>query len=90
MDGQEVSFGTALFCAPKHFEFVDPCLTVRKNGNEIVVHSSAFAKAVEIQSEDPDLLLSDNFFDMNPGEKRVTVLRGTADSIRVRSVYDLA
>jgi len=35
------------------------------------------------------LLLSDNFFDLNPGEKRVKVLRGGTEGLRVRSVYDL-
>ena len=89
MDGREVSRGTALFCAPKHFKFLDPHLQVSLSGDEITVRSDAFAKYVFIQSEDPDLLLSDNFFDMDPGERRVKVLRGSAKGLRVRSVYDL-
>lgn len=37
-----------------------------------------------------ELLLSDNFFDMLPGERRVKVLRGCAEKgLRVRSVYDI-
>ena len=40
-------------------------------------------------AEDADLLLSDNFFDLNADEKRVRILRGKAESLRVRSVYDL-
>ena len=89
-DGQVCSEAAAFFCAPKHFAFVDPHLSVRREGDEIIVTADALAKSVEIRSEDPDLLLSDNFFDMNPGEKRVRVLRGTADSLSVRSVYDMA
>ena len=88
--GRTVSEGSALFCAPKHFEFKDPALSVRREGEALVVTASAYAKAVEIRSEDPDLLLSDNFFDMNPGERRIRILRGTADSPSVRSVWDMA
>ena len=88
-DGQTISSGTALFCAPKHFAFADPRLCARADGDEIVVTSRAFARYVCIESEDPDLLVSDNFFDMNAGERRVKVLRGSANSLRVRSVYDL-
>ncbi len=88
-DGQVISEGTALFCAPKHFEFADPGLCVRPEGDEVVVSANAFARFVYIESNDPDLLLSDNFFDLNAGEKRVRVLRGRTEGLRVRSVYDL-
>ena len=90
--GQEglLSQGCALFCAPKHFEFQDPGLSVRREGDELVIAAGAFAKAVEIRSEDPDLLLSDNFFDMNPGERRVRILRGRAEKPCARSVWDMA
>ena len=88
-DGQVLSSAGALFCAPKHFEFRDPGLQVRKEGDELVVSAGAFAKSVEIRSEDPDLLLDDNYFDMNPGERRVRILRGSAENPSVRSVYDM-
>ena len=86
--GETVSEGCVLFCAPKHFGFKDAKLSVKGEGDEIVVSSEAFARFVYIESDDPDMLLSDNFFDMNPGEKRVKVLRGSADNLRVRCVYD--
>ena len=89
VDGAEVSEGTALFCAPKHFEFIDPELTAVREGDEIIVASNAYARQVWVESEDPDLLLSDNAFDMNPGEKRIRILRGQAEQIRVRSVWDI-
>ena len=88
-NGELVSSGTAMFCAPKHFEFKDPKLCLRLDGDEIVITASAFARFVYIQSSDPDLLLSDNFFDMNAGEKRVKILRGTGDGLKARSVYHL-
>ncbi len=88
-DGKVVSFGTALFCAPKHFKFADPKLAVRAEGDEIIVTAEAYAKHVYIESEDADLLLDDNFFDMNPGERRIKVLRGTAKELKVRSVFGM-
>ena len=85
-----VSFGSVLFCAPKHFNFAEPNLKVKAEGNEIIVTADAYAKSVYIESADADLLLSDNFFDMLPGQRRVTVLRGSAaEGLRVRSVYDM-
>lgn len=89
VEGKTVSEGCVLFCAPKHFEFTDPQLSVEGNGDEIIVKADAFARFVCIESDDPDMLLSDNFFDMNPGQKRVRILRGNAANVRVRSVYDL-
>lgn len=89
VDNLAVSEGTCIFCAPKHFEFTDPQLTVEKRGDTLVVTSRAYAKQVWLESEDADLLLDDNAFDMNPGTKVVRVVRGTAEKVRVRSVWDL-
>lgn len=89
VDDVAVSEGTCIFCAPKHFEFVDPRLTVETRGDTLVVTSHAYAKQVWLESEDADLLLDDNAFDMNPGTKVVRVLRGAAEKVRVRSVWDL-
>lgn len=89
VDDVALSEGTCIFCAPKHFEFVDPRLTVETRGDTLVVTSHAYAKQVWLESEDADLLLDDNAFDMNPGTKVVCVVRGTAEKVRVRSVWDL-
>lgn len=87
--GEVVSEGTVLFTAPKHFKFVDPRLTAEVIDDEIIVRSEGYARSVEIDSPDCDFVLSDNFFDMNGGEKRVRVLEGEAKNIRLRSVYDI-
>ena len=88
--GEEpISSGTVLFCAPKHFRFKDPGLKVTVNGDEITVSAAAFAKSVEIRNEDDDLILSDNFFDLNAGSKTVKILSGNALNIKVRSVFDI-
>lgn len=89
MDNVAVSEGTCIFCSPKHFEFVNPRLTVETRGDTLVVTSHAYAKQVWLESEGADLLLDDNAFDMNPGTKIVRVLRGSAEKVRVRSVWDL-
>ena len=89
VEGEAVSRGAVLFCAPKHFAFRNPDLRVSAQDGEITVEASAFAKAVYVESNDPDLLLSDNFFDMDPGIRKLQVLRGSAEGLRVRSVYDI-
>lgn len=89
VDDVALSEGTCIFCAPKHFEFVNPRLTVETRGDTLLVTSHAYAKQVWLESEDADLLLDDNAFDMNPGTKVVRVVRGTAEKVRGRSVWDL-
>ncbi len=84
-----VSEGTVLFCAPKHFQFTDPKLSVRTEGDEIVVFSEHYARSVEIRNENDNLILSDNFFDLNGGERRVKILKGEPTGLSVRSVYDI-
>lgn len=89
VDDVALSEGTCIFCAPKHFEFVNPRLTVETRGDTLLVTSHAYAKQVWLESEDADLLLDDNAFDMNPGTKVVRVVKGTAEKVRGRSVWDL-
>ncbi|WP_026515900.1 beta-mannosidase [Butyrivibrio sp. MC2021] len=81
-----LSEGTVLFCPPKHFNFADPGLTFTVNGDEITVSSSAYAKSVEIRNENDDLLLSDNYFDLNAESKTVKILSGEPKNIAVRSI----
>ena len=83
-----VGQGTVLFCAPKHFRFADPELCARRAGDEIVVSAKAYARSVEIRCG-ADVVLEDNFFDMNAGERRVRILRGEPGAITLRSVYDI-
>ncbi len=88
--GNTVSSGTVLFTAPKHFDFLDPELSYRLEGDEIVISAKAYAMSVEIYSEESDLYLSDNFLDINGGEEvRVRILEGEPKAIKLRSVYDI-
>ena len=75
--------------APKHFLSRDPHLKARVKGNKIVVTADAYARSVEILNEAEDMLLSDNYFDMNAGERRVKIRKGNPEGLKVRSVYDI-
>ncbi len=87
--GDILSEGTVLFCPPKHFRFKNPELTVRAEGDELLITAKNYAKSVEILNESQDILLSDNYFDMNGGTKRVKILKGEPVGLTVRSVYDI-
>ena len=89
VNGQVVSENTCLFTAPKHFAFEDPKLSYTRDGNTLIISAQAYAKNVEIEGVDGDVRLSDNFFDMNPGEKRIEIVEGNAEKFRLRSVYDI-
>lgn len=88
-DGITVSSGTVIFCQPKYFKFPDPCLAVRVQDGELVVTSKAYARSVEIINEADDMLLDDNYFDMNAGERRVRILKGKPEGLKIRSVFDI-
>ena len=83
-----VGEGSVLFCAPKHFRFEDPRLTARLEDDEIVVTAAAYARSVEIRCG-ADVVLEDNFFDMDAGERRVKIVRGEVKDVSARSVYDI-
>lgn len=87
--GHLVSDGTALFCAPKHFAYKDPHLQVMVDGDEVTVSASAYAGSVELVCEDGDVVLEDNFFDLNGDTKTVRILRGEGHTFRARSIYDI-
>ncbi len=88
-ENKTVSENTTLFTAPKHFRFHDPELAWRREGNSLIVSAAAYAKNVEIEGVDGDVKLSDNFFDMNPGEKRVEIVSGDASAFTLKSVYQI-
>lgn len=89
-DGEVVSSGTALFAPPKHFHFADPKLTVEVVGDqELLVTAKAYAKSIEIINGDDTMLLEDNYFDMNPGTKKIRVLKGKPENLKIRSVFDI-
>jgi len=88
-DGEAVSQGTVIFSVPKHFKFVDPELKYKIEGGEIILTASSYARSVEIINENDDMLLDDNYFDMNGGERKVRILKGNPDGLKLRSVYNI-
>lgn len=89
IDGKIASEGTVIFSVPKYFKYKNPNLRYEVNDNKITIFADSYAKSVEIQNSNEDLVLSDNYFDMNAGTKTVEIISGNTDSIRLRSVYDI-
>lgn len=89
VNGETVSSGTVIFTKPKHFDFVDPELKATVNGDEITVTSKAYAKYVAITNENDDLILSDNYFDMNKGQTKVKIISGKPNNLKIKSVFDI-
>ena len=88
-EGGVISSGSVLFSMPKFYNYRNPQLSVRREGSELIVTAAAYASGVELQNENEDWVLSDNYFDMEAGERRVQILSGNAGHIRVRSVYEI-
>jgi len=84
-----ISEGTVIFSLPKFFHWEDPKLNYKISGDIITVKASAYAKSVEIQNNNQDLILSDNYFDMNAGEKKVKILSGKSGKLKLRSVWNI-
>lgn len=88
-NGECISAGTVIFCAPKHYQFADPSLTVDSEGDELTIRANAYARSVEIINEADDMLLEDNYFDMNAGIRKIKILKGKPEGLKVRSVYNI-
>ena len=86
----KIQEGTALFTPPKHYHFIDPALTVECDNDILIVTSQAFAKGVWIEGVDGDVVLEDNFFDLEKGSRKIKILETTATQYKVCSVYDIA
>jgi beta-mannosidase len=91
LDGDvTVSEGTVIFSLPKYFHYADPHLSYELNNDgTISVHADAYAKSVEVLNENQDIILSDNYFDMNAGSKTLSIVSGNTEGIKLRSVYDI-
>ena len=100
-----VSRGCSMFAAPKHYGFRDPELAISvrtaeegKRVSTVTVQTNAFAKSVAVESPDGDLLLDDNYFDMEKGTAVLTIVGRDGNSLppdqvpagpyRARSVYE--
>lgn len=89
INDEVVSEGTVIFSYPKYFRYENPELSYTVDGDCITVSAKTYAKSVEILNDNEDLILSDNYFDLNGNSKTVKVLSGKIDNIRLKSVYDI-
>lgn len=97
IDDMLVSSGTSLFCAPKHYSFLDPELQVSVKDDVVTVTAKNYAKSVSVETENGVLRLDDNFVDMEAGTRTFRILPGRdftddgtmiSGAYRVRSIYE--
>lgn len=89
-NGEMISESTVLFSVPKYYDYIDPQLSCRVEGDEIIVSAKAYAKSVEVLNENEDWVLEDNYFDLEAGEeRRIRIVSGDANGIHMRSVYNI-
>jgi beta-mannosidase len=63
--------GTVLFVNAKHFEFQEPKIQVHQiDARSYGITANTFCKFVSVEFEE-DVILSDNFFDLVPDDKKV-------------------
>ena len=101
-DGSLISHSSLLFCKPKHFDMAKPDVKVTITGGngrfDITVSASTYVKSLEIDFDNHDALLSDNYFDITSAEvlhltaevadPSVTAEELMAD-LTLQSVYDI-
>lgn len=89
-NGEMISESTVLFSVPKYYDYIDPQLSCRVEGDEIIVSAKAYAKSVEVLNENEDWVLEDNYFDLEADkERRIRIVSGDANGIHIRSVYNI-
>lgn len=104
VDGVLEDEGNRLLAPPKRFAFRDPKITVtavKEKGVPVLkLHAEAFARRIALDFGEADVLLEDNFFDLQPGQHktiRIEEIRspqGTApeelmEGLKIFSNYDL-
>ena len=81
--------GNGIVCTAQTFSFRGSQTFSEVCGDELIIRAKAYAKSVEVINGEDDLLLEDNYFDMNGGEKKVKILAGRPEKLKVRSVFDI-
>ncbi len=96
---QATRYGTAVFLPYKHLSLRDPKLKTaimeKHEVYEIKVTATAFAKFVALDLAEDDVVFSDNYFDLDPGQTRVIEapkgklpLKELERQLEVRSLFD--
>lgn len=72
LNGQEVSRNYYLFKKDKDINYPKADITIKQiSDKEISILSNSFVRGLYIDTHDNDLVLSDNYFNLIKGEKRV-------------------
>lgn len=89
MDDDKTREGTVLFTKAKHFEFCAPKICCEKlDPHTWRLYSEEFAKFVEVDFG-ADVILSDNYFDLVPGEEKIiTTEEEMLENPQIYSLYD--
>lgn len=90
---------------PKRFVFRDPKITVtagEENGRPVLkLHAEAFARRICLDFGEADVILEDNFFDLQPGQHKTIEIeeirspqgasvKELMEELKVYSNFDLA
>lgn len=97
--GKFIMRQTLLFAPPKHYEWMNPNVVAEiqdiEGGVEITLSADCYARYVEVDFEEADVVLSDNYVDITNAEpvKLVAKTEFTADELKkqlkLQSVYDI-
>ena len=80
---------------PKNLKLKKPTFKIGVNGDSFTISSDVLAKYVNFPLINDDDLLSDNYFDLHPGEKKTVKLKYTVAErelllkLKVKSLYDV-
>lgn len=88
MQGDDVlSSECQIFVKPKHFAYKDPGIQVIRKEGKLEITASAFAHDIELMDEDSDVIFSDNYFSLLPGEVKIVEVDKNIDKLRIRTVF---
>lgn len=79
---------------PKDLKLLNPKITYRVKGNQLVVKSAALAKYVFITIDGYEQPLSDNYFDLLPSKEKVITfdseaIKGKQLLVKIKSLWDV-
>ena len=89
-NGSLLSRDTALFVKPKHFEFLDPCLTadvlLHDGKISVRVSASAYARGVRLSAGDLPVRFTDNYFDLTGSRVTVDVVAVSKEPVSLQEL----
>lgn len=80
---------------PRHLKLKKPDLKVEMTGNTLRVSSKTFTKYIYLSFDGNDAELSDNYFDLQPGEIKIIEIRTSRSKqewitkLKIKSLYDV-